>query len=473
MTRNLPVLDALRWRRAVSGLARNPAAPLAVLTKIMRVPHVATEMTYKRERLPDELAEALLELSDPEVTSLLNRPGRVSPAIRERLARAPDPAVRERNRRLAREWVSKGSFVRLDMLEALTDRSGPPAWLELASDTDPRVRAATARAWFDRPDAVHRAFLTDPEPSVRAAAARVRPVPADLHPLFLAHPATRAAVAKYAALSDELARQLIEDDDEEVRAAVAGNPQLPVFACHELAAKGPLAWGELITNPATPEPLRACLHADLARIIASEKGLDIREASIEAIMADAHLTMALLPGFDALPLAKRLAYLDSPYPVFRRALARHRDLPDDALARLRGDADPHVLRYMAKRPDAPGAFVAWVLREHGDSPKVGPRLKEHPNLPAGELAKGADDPDARRRALACLDPLLPVPDVIRLSRDDNPYVRVSAAGHPNMPLDNLVDLFEDENLVVVEAAAASPTLPTALMHQIADGAFSE
>lgn len=471
MTRNLPDLDAMRWRRAVSGLARNPAAPLAVLTKIMRVPHVATEMTYRRGLLPDELAEALVELSDPEVTAMMDRPGRASPAIRERLARRPDPAVRARNRRLACEWLSAGVFVSLDMLEALTDKAGPAAWLELASDPDPRVRSATARAWFDQPDAVHRALLTDPEPSVRAAAARVRAVPDDLHPLLVAHPATRAAVAGYIALSVELARQLIEDDDEEVRAAVAGNPQLPVFACHELAAKGPLAWGELITNPATPGPLRARLHDDLARIIASEKGRDIREVSIEAMMADAHLRTALLPGFDALPLAERLAYLDSPYPVFRRALTRHRDLPDDALARLRADADPDVLRYMAKRPDAPGAFVAWVLREWGDNPKVGPRLVDHPNFPAGELAKDADDPDARRRALACLDPLLPVPEVIRLARDENPYVRVSAAGHPNLPLDNLLDLLEDENLLVVEAAAASPALPHALMHQIADRTF--
>lgn len=228
-----------------------------------------------------------------------------------------------------------------------------------------------------------------------------------------------------------------------------------------------MCWGALICNPATPEHLRARLHAELAAIIAAEEGRDIREQSIDAMMAAAELSMADLPWLRRMPLHERLGYLGSPYPVFRRALAWHEDLPADAIDRLQADSDCEVQRRMAKRPDAPGDFVARVLRECGDNPKFGPRLADHLNLDQSAFGSDAENPDARLRILACRDPLLPVTQVVRLSRDADRSVRMAVASHPRLPIENLLQLLKDSDPYVVEAAAASPNLPVEIMHEIA------
>jgi hypothetical protein len=64
---------------------------------------MASMMAIGRGRLPDDLAEALLELRDPRVALQLDRDDRVSPAMRKRLANHPDAAVREAGRRTARD----------------------------------------------------------------------------------------------------------------------------------------------------------------------------------------------------------------------------------------------------------------------------------------------------------------------------------------------------------------------------------
>jgi hypothetical protein len=334
-------------------------------------------MACRRGSLPDDLAEVLLALSDPTVACRLDREDRTSSAIRERLAAYPNDAVREATRRTAREWISKDLRVHLCMLEKLTDKTGSDAWSRLMSDPDPKVRRAVADAWFDAPDNVRRVLLSDPEPSVRAAACQwPPPAPPNLHADLIGHPATRAFVAEYISLTDELAAELAADDGENVRVAVAKNPQLPNRARDRLAGSNePVVWANLICNQTIPGSLRARLHADLAKL--SEE----QEPSVDAQFAQAILSHENVQWIAELPLAERETYLESPYAVFRRSLARHGDLPAAAVARLQRDPDREVRRIIARRPDAPADFLERVVRECGENLKYRPLLVDHPNFP--------------------------------------------------------------------------------------------
>jgi hypothetical protein len=424
---------------------------------------MASTMAVRRGRLPDDLAEALLELCDPRVALLLDRDDRVSPAVRKRLANHPDAAVREARRRAAREWIAADSFVPLDMLEQLTDQTGPDAWTLLAADPDLHVRLAVARSWFDAPEHVRRLLLTDSEPSVRAAACAPPrpPAPADLWPELIGHPATRAWVASYISLTPELAAELATDPDENVRWQVAENPDLPLDVLDSLAAThDPMVWANLVCNRITPELVRAQLYPEL------EKAIRQSDPSPEAMVASMMLAHEEVGWLRQLPLEERVSYLDSPCTVFRRSLARHSDLPAEAIARLERDPDPMVRQLIARRADARSDFLEQVVRECGELPGWSPLLVEHPNFPQAAFVRFSEESEPRLRALACRNPSLPTDVVARLARGESARVRASTTSHPNFAAEDVLRLLGDDDLDVAEAAAASPALPLYAMHDL-------
>jgi len=453
----IPNLDNARQSRAITGLARNPAAILPVLRELMHIRSAAHTMAAHRGKIPDDLARALLGSADPVLVGLLDRDDRVSPAMRRWVADNLSPSLKEARLQQIREWVSRDTRVSLDDLEKLAGSTAPATLSQLAAHSDWHVRRAVAQSWFDAPESIRRTLLADPEPEVRAAACRAlrpRPAPAHLHLQLLSHPATRALVADYVALSSQLAAESAADEDEDVRAAVAINPNLPAPVCEKLAVSdGPWVRASLIINQATPEPLRARLHAELAK-------------EAEQQLSDAHFASWMLwdvRWLREMPLEPALAYLDSPYPFFRSELARRKDLPVAAVAQLDCDPNPDVRRNIARRPDAPGDLLERVVRECGGRR---PRLVEHPNFPRAAFARFAVASEPRLRALGCRDPQLSADLIAQLARDSDWHVRASAAGHPNLSAEDAVRLLDDEDLNVVEAAAASPALPPAAVDQI-------
>jgi hypothetical protein len=459
---NLPFRNQTRERRALTGLARNPSAPLAILRKLMRVPGLASTMAIQRGRLPDDLAEALLELHDPHIFDLLDRDDRVSPAIRQRLTSDRYAAVRAARQQTIRKWIANGTRVPVHMLEQLTDRTGPAALALLAADSDPHIRRAVARSWFDAPAEIRRALLTDSDPSVREAACMwPPPAPADLWPDLIRDPRTRLWVVSYVSLAPELAAELACDPNQDVRSELAKNPCLPPAILEGLvAAQDPMIWANLIRNRITPESVRAQLYPKL------EKAIGQADPSAEAIVASMALMYEDVSWPGGLPLQERLSYLDSPYAVFRRSLARHRDLPAEAIARLERDPDPMVRQIIARRADAQGDFLERVVRECGEHPKYRPFLVEHPNFPQAAFVRFAEEPEPRLRALACRNPSLRAEVVARLARDKSARVRASITGHPNFTSEDALRLLGDDDLDVVEAAAASPALPLDAMEEL-------
>jgi hypothetical protein len=143
----------------LSGLGRNPVAPEDVLVRLAAHRAGRHGMAIRRGPLPDAVAEALLTHGGSDSAVGLHG-DRVSPAMRRRIAEHPDPAIREAFTEFVRHTVERGVPLGMDRLE---EAYGKPR-TELAAAPDPELRAAVARAWYERPEPVQNALLTDPDP---------------------------------------------------------------------------------------------------------------------------------------------------------------------------------------------------------------------------------------------------------------------------------------------------------------------
>ncbi|WP_432085491.1 hypothetical protein [Streptomyces sp. bgisy095] len=439
----------------LSGLGRNPAAPTNVLVRLAAHAAGRHGLMTRGGRLPDAVAEALLIHGRGDAAVRLHG-RRVSPVMRRRIAEHPDPAIRDAFADFVRSTVESGVGLGI---EALVETYGlSPA--ELAADPDPKLRAAIAQDWHDRPAAVQRALLTDPDPGVRAAASRAEGpgVPPELHERCLADPAVRADVAHRFPLTAEQFDRLLATGDESVLGAVAGNPYLTAAMVARLqdsedpGVRVAVAYSRH-TTPDDRDRLLALVEAEKAA-----GGIDAEVAL--------HWSPYRPDWLREAPLAERLTYLNCPHAVFRTALAESTDLPDEAWQRLDEDAAPSVRYAAALRPDVPAAVLLRLVREQGDSSPHRPRLVEHPHFPRHELRGLVDEPDPRVRCLALEDPHLPVAELRRLGDCEEPFLRAGVARHPNVGADLLERLLADPEPDVADHAAANPVLPGARMDRI-------
>jgi len=140
------------------------------------------------------------------------------------IAEHPDPAIRYAYANFVRDLVDLNSSLGIESLEETFRESRS----SLVDSPDPKLRAAVADTWADRPLAVQLRLLADPDPSVRAAATLHRHpgVPAEWRERCLTDPATRVNVARYVPLTVKQATDLISSGDLEACRAVAANPTL-------------------------------------------------------------------------------------------------------------------------------------------------------------------------------------------------------------------------------------------------------
>ncbi|MEU5892245.1 hypothetical protein ABZ835_36230 [Streptomyces sp. NPDC047461] len=439
----------------LSGLARNPAAPEDVLVRIAAHRAGRHGMARRREPLPDAVVEALLAHDDGDVFAGL-RAERISPAMRRRIATHPDPAIRDARADFVRQLVERGSTAVLGDLEEVYGRPRS----SLVAAPDPRLRAAVAGCWYDRPAEVQTALLADPDPAVRAAATQHRQpgVPAEWRDRCVADPAVRANVAWYVPLTWDQFTELMRTGDEDIQRAVAANPHLTADMVAQLLD---------VDDPLVRVAVAQSRHVDDAT-------RDRLYALVEARRADGDIDakVALSWSFTepdwmrAAPLDERLSYLDSPHTIFRRVLAGSRDLPEEAWLRLDNDPELSVRRTAARRPDAPPDVLERLVRAHGDVFHHRPLLVEHPNFPRHTLRTFVDEPIPNVRYVALQDPELPLPALQELAAAEEPFLRRGGARHPNIT-DALLDrLLSDPDPTVADDAAANPALRPARMHRI-------
>lgn len=438
----------------LSGLARNPAARADVLIRLATHAAGRHGLSLRKGQLPDQVVEALLTHGGSR--SAVSMHGRVSPAMRRRIAEYSDPAIRDAYADFVRTMV--GREVAMGVEDLAEAYSRPLA--ELAAATDPKLRVAVAQAWRDRPMAVQLALLTDPDPRVRSAATRAgQPgVPPEYRERCLADPAVRANIAGALPLTLDQFARLLATGDQAVRHAVAGNPHLTADMVAQLqdstdpSVRLAVAYSRH-TTPETRDRLLALVQAEAAA------------GSIDADIA-LHWSSYEPSWLREAPLAERLTYLDCPHTVFRRVLATGRDLPDQAWQRLDDDPDVSVRRAAAHRPDTPPKVLVRLLRAHGEAFHIRPLLVNHPNFPRQALRGFVDEPDPRVRVLALEDPELPVAELRRLAASEESFLRAGAARHPSVTAGLLEPLLADPEPNVADDAASNPVLPQARMGRI-------
>ncbi|MFJ4467675.1 hypothetical protein ACIP2X_09415 [Streptomyces sp. NPDC089424] len=439
----------------LSGLGRNPAAPQDVLVRLAAHRAGQGGLSLRRGRLDDAVAEALLTYGDANTAVRLHG-DRLSPTMRRRVAEHPDPAIRDAFADFVRGMVDSGVSLRIDDLEEAYGQTRTA----LVGATSPKLRAAIAQAWHDRPLAVQVGLLNDPDPQVRAAATKnKRPgIPPEWSDRCLADPAVRANVACYTPLTPDQFARLMESEDDKVHRAVAENPHLSAeMVASLLDIEDPLVRVMVAqsrhVDPETRKRLYALVEAERA------------DGSIAAEVA---LTWNFTePGWlREAPLEERMTYLDCPHALFRRVLASCQDLPEEAWHRLDNDPEVAVRRSAARRPDTPPEVLERLVRAHGELFHVRPLLVDHPNFPRHTLRTFVDEGSANVRYVALQDPELPVTALQQLAADPESFVRRGVARHPNAADALLEQLLSDPVPEVVDDAAANSALRPTHMYRI-------
>ncbi|MGC0373818.1 hypothetical protein [Streptomyces sp. SAI-229] len=439
----------------LSGLGRNPSAPQDVLVRLAAHKAGRHGISQRRGRLEDAVVDALLTHGDCNTAVGLHG-DRISPEMRRRIAEHPDPAIRNAFTDFVRDMVNRKVQIGIDDLE---EAYGQPRVM-LAGTQSPSLRAAVARAWYDRPLAVQVELLADPDPQVRAAATERRNpgVPPEWRERCLADPAVRVNVARYAPLTSEQFAQLMRHKEKELHQAVAGNPHLTAeMVAQLLGLDDPLVRVAIAQSRHVDAETRDRLYA----LVEAERA----DGSIEAEVA-LSWNFAEPDWLREAPLDERMSYLDCRHTTFRRVLASCRDLPEEAWRQLDDDPELVVRRAAARRPNTPPEVLEGLVRVHGDVLHIRPLLVDHPNFPRDALRTFVDEPSPNVRYLALEDPELPLPHLQRLAAAAEPFLRRGVARHPNITDGLLERLLGDPDPQVADDAAANSVLRPTQMYRI-------
>jgi hypothetical protein len=483
----------------VRGLARNPAAPVDVLLRLLEAdPRAAAAGLTKRRDLPLPVQEAMLRHPLRLVRRTLAEHPAIDGEVRGRLLAGEDwmvatgalgrpgqPPLTDDvlSRLLSRIEDDPGELhTREELLSELADAMW---WYQrvAAGHSDPRIRhrAASVAPWLD--EAARAALLADPVPEIRVTAAaavaeeqRVMQS-ADLPErhchgtwVILQRPLSRALVDQVVAGGNEselyfvgpnpttppdVVEALLNHPNARVRRRLTGRADLTPAQLQQLAADTDAGVRTAVSvHPRLTEEQRAAIAVDVTtaegnghygpRLLCRDDGHALADERVP-VLADA------------------LRWARSVNPLLRRRAARHPGLPADLVAVLAGDPDEGVRVLLAQ--NHPGAPPALLLRSYLEYTGCGrDRLTGLPQFPVEGLA-GLGVP-----RLAALDPAAPGALIERLLGDPDPAVRRLMAACPRLPVARIEALLDDAELA--ECAVANPALPAERMARIVQEAGS-
>ncbi|SCL21456.1 hypothetical protein GA0074692_1180 [Micromonospora pallida] len=420
------------------GLARNPAAPVDVLLRLVEAwPEQACEGLRRRRVLPLPVRDAMLRHPSPRVRAALAAHPHVDAVARAELLADPvwrvrlsafgqpgqEPLPDDVLMRLLAELDDPPSdmlFIREELFGELCHATGYELRLFRLAAAHPRpgVRGFAAGSLYLLDERSRQALLEDEAPEVRAAAAAAVAhrqqvmQPADLpdqhcHAFWyvLQRPLSRALIDQVLASGDTDALQvmgrnptvppdvvetLLRHPDPSVRQAVTGRVDLTDDQLARLAADPAVEVRTALSNhPRLTEQQRARIDIDVTTVTGDG----------HYGTADVRCRWIPYPADDAVPeLADALRWARSVDPLLRRRAARNTELPEDVVAILADDPDPAVRRLVALDAHAAPELVDRLTTDPDAT--VRQAMASSPRLPASRITALLDDPELAEAAEA-------------------------------------------------------------------------
>ncbi|MDR3036232.1 MAG: hypothetical protein LBV78_24585 [Kitasatospora sp.] len=347
----------------------------------------------------------------------------------------------------------------------------------LLADPDPDVRAEARRA--TTPTLLTPEELVDAAPRTRQTLYQIRLLPPDLLADALAARDHLTALACNRHLPPDAVRALAADPDPKVRRRITRHPALTPGLMADLAADpDPGVRHRLAGHPGLTPALIDTLAAD------PDPGVAARAAADPAPRDPARVLV--LDEADPRPTPERVRWIDygivdepidppdpdwyracarSPLLLLRRAAATCPHLDELTVRQLARDEDPEVRHLLALyHLGAPPEVLLETYLQHPEHRK---RLRLRPAFPyAGLPPELARHLDPEVRELAAADPEFDG-DPAALLADPHHLVRLAAAGNPRLCPERVAALLADPELR--EGAAANPQLGEAQLHALLDG----